>query len=249
MADRGIAEESLQLCDLELARQYFALREAAQGQRVADGSAKFNTDLECLQAGRIVEDVCINVDGVARVGSGETQPTPAGGPQYGRRQRPAIRRQRDIGRLRACVKRLDHERLQIRCVERRIAFPKSSRFTPVVARLKRLSRFPYTRRHEVVLEIPANAGQMLDDGNADTFQLGLVADTRLHEHLGCMDRTQRQHDLARGPDAMELASAQEFHASYFLLLKRQTRDQCLRQYSQVGAVHVGIDISPEYGLK
>src|ERR1700738_4177255 len=40
---------------------------------------------------------------------------------------------------------------------------------------------------------------------------------------------------------MELALAQEFHAGYFL-------SQCLRQYSQVGAVHVGIDINPEDGL-
>jgi hypothetical protein len=63
-----------------------------------------------------------------------------------------------------------------------------------------------------------------------------------------MDRTQRQHDLARGPEAMELALVQEFHAGYFLPLKRQTRDQCLRQHSQVGAVHVGIDISPKDGL-
>ncbi len=100
----------------------------------------------------------------------------------------------------------------------------------------------------MVLEIPTNAGQMLDDGNTDTFQLGLVADTGLHEQLGRMDRTQRQHDLAGGPDAMELAIAQEFHASYFLFLKRQARDQCPRQNSQVGTVHVGIDISPEDGL-
>src|SRR5258706_12708714 len=47
---------------------------------------------------------------------------------------------------------------------------------------------------------------------------------------------------------MELAIPQEFHASYFLFLKRQAHDQCPRQNSQVGTVHVGIDISPEDGL-
>src|ERR1700704_3929995 len=75
MADRGIANECLQFCAFERTRQNFALREAAQGRRVPDGSAKFNTDLECLQVGRIVEDICIDGDRGARVGSGETQPT------------------------------------------------------------------------------------------------------------------------------------------------------------------------------
>jgi len=55
------ADESLQFCALERTRQDFALREAAQGHRVADGSAKFYTDLECLQVGRIVEDVCMSI--------------------------------------------------------------------------------------------------------------------------------------------------------------------------------------------
>src|ERR1700704_2520129 len=66
MADRGIANECLQFCAFERTRQNFALREAAQGRRVPDGSAKFNTDLECLQVGRIVEDICIDGDRGAR---------------------------------------------------------------------------------------------------------------------------------------------------------------------------------------
>src|SRR5260370_24435752 len=62
MADRGIADESLQFCAFERTRQDFALREAAQGRRVADGSAKFNTDLECLQIGG-------GLDGASRQGA------------------------------------------------------------------------------------------------------------------------------------------------------------------------------------
>src|SRR5258708_15818756 len=76
MADRGIADESLQFCAFERTRQDFALREAAQGRRVADGSAKFNTDLECLQIGGIGGGVCGNVQTVPRVGYGETVATP-----------------------------------------------------------------------------------------------------------------------------------------------------------------------------
>src|SRR5258706_14787958 len=86
MADRGIADESLQFCAFERTRQDFALREAAQGRRVADGSAKFNTDLECLQIGGFVEGGCVNVGRGKRSGSRETNPPPAGG--SARRLRP-----------------------------------------------------------------------------------------------------------------------------------------------------------------
>src|SRR3981081_1133122 len=96
------------------------------------------------------------------------------------------------GCLRACVRQVADERLHVWRIKGGITLPHGGRLSEIVARLDGVACLPDTGCHEMVLEVPTYARQMLDDWNPEAFQLGFITDTGLHEQLRCMDRSQRQ---------------------------------------------------------
>jgi hypothetical protein len=53
---------------------------------------------------------------------------------------------------------------------------------------------------------------MLDDANPEPLQLGLIADTRLQENLGSVNRTKRQNHLTPRANATGAALVRNLHA-------------------------------------
>ena len=76
----------------------------------------------------------------------------------------------------------------------------------------------------VVLEVLPDARKMLYDGDAERTQRGLVADTRLHEHLGRVDRAEGEDDFSPGPNAEVLAIIDKLHGGGAPTLERHFYD-------------------------
>jgi len=100
----------------------------------------------------------------------------------------------------------------------------------------------------VVLQVLTDPRQMLDDGNAVSLQVGLVADARLHEHLGGVNRAQREHHLGSRTHALDLAVMGELHAGGPVALERHSGHQRTGENGYVGPVHIGENMGAEYGL-
>ena len=60
----------------------------------------------------------------------------------------------------------------------------------------------------MVLEIFPDARQMLDYGNPETPECGLIADTGLHQYLRRMDGAERQDNFMTCPNTM-ISAAEE----------------------------------------
>src|SRR6202011_6327276 len=138
--------------------------------------------------------------------------------------------------------------LQVWSVQTRVALPKIGRLTPGVARRQRPLIFPYTAESGVVLQVLTDPRQMLHHRDAVSLQVGLLADARLHQHLGSVDRAQRQHHLRSRTHAVELAVLGELHAGGPVALQRHSGHQRTGENREVGPVHIRENIRAEYGL-
>jgi hypothetical protein len=83
----------------------------------------------------------------------------------------------------------------------------------------------HTRNQDVILEIASHAWKMLRYLDAGSGQLPRVADTRLHQHLGCVDGAERTHRLAASRDPTDCALVEELHPHRTIALEHDARHQ------------------------
>jgi hypothetical protein len=77
----------------------------------------------------------------------------------------------------------------------------------------------------MVLEIFPDAGQMLDYGNPEASEFGLIADTGLHQYFRRMDSAERQDDFMTRPNTMISAAEENLDTRNPHALERQPRHQ------------------------
>src|SRR5262249_46283305 len=100
----------------------------------------------------------------------------------------------------------------------------------------------------MVLKSTSDPRQMLDDRDSETPQLALIADARLHQHLGRMHGTKRQDDLSSRSDAMELAVVRELHSRGAPAAESESGDQGAREDREVRPIHVWEHVRSEHRL-
>src|SRR5258707_8122266 len=100
----------------------------------------------------------------------------------------------------------------------------------------------------MVLEVLSDPRKMLYHRDAEGTQRGSVADTRMHEHLGRIDRAQGEDDFASGPNAEGLAVMDKLHAGGAPTLERHFYDPGLPQHCEVRPIHVGEGVGAKDGL-
>ncbi len=128
--------------------------------------------------------------------------------------------------------------LKIRRLERWIALAKEREFRGIVARALRLRIGPHASRDQnMILQIPADAAQMLLHRNAMPRKLNFVADAGQHQNLGRVDRAERQDNFATGMRDHLLAFARERNIRRPTPIKKNTLDFRAEDNGQVRLVH------------
>jgi hypothetical protein len=80
----------------------------------------------------------------------------------------------------------------------------------------------------VVLEVLPDARKVLDERDAEGTQGGLVADTRVHEHLGRVDRTEGEDNFPLDSNVEPPARLDKLHTGGPATLERHFQDLRLR---------------------
>src|SRR6202140_3454616 len=95
----------------------------------------------------------------------------------------------------------------------------------------------------MILEVPADARQVRHDGNAEPIELRTVAYSRKHQGLRGLDRTGREHNLARGFDPADFILPLELYAGDGVALDGQAINVGASQHGQVGLIHHRIEVA------
>src|SRR6202045_4664089 len=95
----------------------------------------------------------------------------------------------------------------------------------------------------MILEVPADARQVRPGGNADPVRIRTVAYSRKHQGLRGLDRTGREHNLARGFDPADFIPPLELYAGDGVALDGQAIDVSTCQHGQVGLIHHRIEVA------
>src|SRR3981081_3112933 len=119
--------------------------------------------------------VGLDLDRGLRIGPRQADAASALWPHQASKQCPGTRRWAELGcRLSAAERHLTLAGLQIRGIEIRIALPEVRRFTHVVAWRECLRILPNTPKTNVVLEVFANAWNVLHTSYSQPLEFGLV---------------------------------------------------------------------------
>src|SRR5215471_19708324 len=89
----------------------------------------------------------------------------------------------------------------------------------------------------MVLEILPDARQMLDYGNPEATEFGLIADTGLHQYLRRVDGAERQDDFVTRANTMISAVVENLDSRNPQMLKGQPRHQRVCENRQIRLVH------------
>src|SRR6202048_1145127 len=147
-----ISDEPFQFSTFQASWQDFAFYKRAQRGRVANLTAELhacNSGLPILWVG---QSICLDLDGISRVATGQTKVTSALRMCHGTEQCPPCRRQAKSRRV--LLSRLRNFSLaskQIWTIQSRLAFPEEDRLRHCVARWQCLPVFPHTIKGNVVL--------------------------------------------------------------------------------------------------
>src|ERR1700730_1342344 len=117
--------------------------------------------------------------------SRQVNPTATFRPDDTRQHCPGFGRRSKLGGgLDAGYRNLALAGLQIRRFEAGGAFSEESNLGRIGPRRREIGVLPYAPYARVVLEVLPDARKVLDERDAEGTQRRLVADTRVHEHLG-----------------------------------------------------------------
>jgi len=89
---------------------------------------------------------------------------------------------------------------------------------------------PDTTNPTMVHQISTHTRKVLDKRNSEVPQLILVANSRLHEHLRRVQRTQGQDNFTPRTNAMNFSLVEDLHTGRFLALYRYPCHKCLRKH-------------------
>src|SRR5258707_14494208 len=89
---------------------------------------------------------------------------------------------------------------------------------------------------------------MLYDWDAELLQLGLVADARLHQHFGGMDRAQRQHYFGPRANPVDGAVVGELHAGGPATVEGHSGHQSAGEHGEIPPVLNGGDVGTKHRL-
>ena len=141
---------------------------------------------------------------------------------------------------------LDRERLQVGRVERRVALAKQRRLRRVVARGQGQRVLQQeSRQEDMILEVPSDPGEVLNDADAELPKVVGIADGGLHENLRGSDGTHRQDDLAVRGDALLGTLMQELDRSGAAPAQDGAADGGIGEHGQVRLVDLRIDVGPQ----
>src|SRR5262245_25427394 len=73
-------------------------------------------------------------------------------------------------------------------------------------------------------------------------QFARIADARLHQQLGRVDRAERKHNLAASGNPMRPSVAKEFYFCRSPAIEYNARYERVSEHSEIVAIHVGIGI-------
>ena len=88
----------------------------------------------------------------------------------------------------------------------------------------------------MVLQVLTDPGKVLHDGDAESLQFGPVADARLHQHLGGVDRAERQHNFGSRSNAVNVSVMGELHTGGPVAVKRHPGYQRITENGEVGSM-------------
>src|ERR1700682_2745781 len=134
--------------------------------------------------------------------------------------------------------------MEVRRVEFRTALDEEVGLRGVVARGERPRGFPQSATDDrMILEVPADARQVRHGGNAEPVELRTVTYSRKHQGLRGLDRTGRQHNLARGFDPADFILPLELYDGDGVSLDGQAISVGASQHGQVGLIHHRIEVA------
>src|SRR6266404_1047805 len=165
IGDGSIADEVYNCGHFQVTRHHLALGERTKCGGVAYLPTKLHASYCGFQIVRVGQGICLDLDGVVRVRSGQADLTSTLRPHDTRTQGPTTCRGVEFGGcLRAADRYLNLAGLQIRRIEIRIALPEKGCLTPVVTWSKRLPILPDATNAEMILKVLAHTRKMLHDG-------------------------------------------------------------------------------------
>src|SRR5260370_13973128 len=135
--------------------------------------------------------------------------------------------------------------LQVRGFKAGLAFPEEGNLGGAVPRRRELGVLPQASNGHVVLEVLPDARKMLYDRDAEGAQRRLVADTRVHEHLGRVCRGAGEDNFPPDRYAEALALIDKLDAGGAPTVERHFYDLGLRERSEVRPIHVGEGVGAE----
>src|SRR5262249_57196412 len=94
-------------------------------------------------------------------------------------------------------------------------------------------------------QIPPNTRKVLNDTDSGMAQFAVIADARLHQQLGRIDRAKRKHNPAARGNPIRPPAAKEFYFCRPPAMEYNARYERVNEHSEIVAVHVGIRIAAE----
>src|SRR5215471_14982111 len=238
VSNNCIADEVFECSSLQVIWHDFAFCVRLKPRRIANLATKFNTGYRGLQIVGVRQVIAFDLYRVVSSGSRQTDAALAFCSYNASEQCPGIRRWIKSGSgFGATERKFPLASLQIRSFESGIALPEIGSFGPVVTGSKRLLRLPDTTDTEMVLKVLCHAGKVLHDGDSEASQLGPVADSRQHQHLWCMHRAERQHNLTPCAETMDLSFVGNLDSRRSLTMESHACNQCVGEHGQVRPIH------------
>src|SRR5262249_25549757 len=115
--------------------------------------------------------------------------------------------------------------LQVGGVDFRITLPEQYGWPENVRRQGLLALPNATCEQRVILDVASHARKVLQDIDAEAMQLLLISHARLHQDLGRVDGSEREHDLTSCANALHSSLVQDLHAHRALAVEDHARHE------------------------
>ncbi len=186
----GVADEIIEFLAPQWTGHHLALDVRPHVRAVSDLPTELDSTDERLHVLRLGEEAAVDDRCVIGIGGANRHGAMTRRPDEPRQDWPAGLRHRELpGCSVAGVGYLVLERLKVRSVERRVAFPEQRALADAIARQQRLLVLPHAAGEQnVIAKVLTDSGELVEDRNARGPEHLLVADARKHEEARGVDR-------------------------------------------------------------